>query len=579
MGVATRTRKRAREAAFHLLPALQDPRDRKKFKAELSPELSQTFPITRSPTHTVSLQTNIINNKSPHGLTLNQNSVLSPSPHVSRNPIEVIDLTVDRNTNQSITHLSSNTRVTRSASRRAQLQAKLAQDSSTQQSGFSGNAQSTGASKVQSNPQYDTDISVSTPSSLPYLSSIISSPNKSTENVLGNSVCDSQPPNPNTATYNDDMDVDLNQCTQQRILPISNNDATKKEAIQQQKPALSGTLEYMSPRNSGAEVFPSCNSSPSEVINTSGSEDHTVLKTFRRFKTPPSSYLAPNPVRRAPRISSAKRDTARYLLEATEKAALLAYRETRREFPRWMSNPSRTFFRGSTYIPRGLPIRYPEDNSVPMSLGTTVDLGSGASHFTSTDAFTLQSSPSSFQTSHVQLDPDLDPSPLLDRTSLRMPLLNDSLGAVSSLSLLPLPSDLVSLSAPPTAMYLRTKRGLWYNYAVSVQHANQISSASSCGFTQNDNVDLMPFENDISIPPLTVNEECMYDSNKDSLDWMVPPYYSVSRENMQSTSSYGDSSLGVMNSYFKSADLLPLLEPPCMTTSNFLTEWNMDCTA
>lgn len=254
-----------------------------------------------------------------------------------------------------------------------------------------------------------------------------------------------------------------------------------------------------------------------------------------------------------------------------------------------MSNPSRTFFKDSTYIPGGLPIRYQENNDIRVQLNTRMDLGIGTSHFMSSDAFTLPSLvgglADAFQSSHIQLDPDLDPSPLSMRTSSSPPLsIGDSLGTASSLSSPSFPSDSSSTSAPLTPVPPRTKKGLWYNYALSVQHACQTSSPISCGFSENDDTFSMSFGTDFPMSSTTTNEEGMYDVGKESLDWAapVPPYYPLTGEHMDSaslpTSSIpsGNSTLGAMNSYF-GTDVLPSLEQPNMTTSSLLMEWNMDC--
>ena len=50
---------------------------------------------------------------------------------------------------------------------------------------------------------------------------------------------------------------------------------------------------------------------------------------YLRFLNPPTSYLAPNPVRPPPRSPKSRRDSFRYLLLATKKAALLAFAQTR----------------------------------------------------------------------------------------------------------------------------------------------------------------------------------------------------------------------------------------------------------
>lgn len=253
-----------------------------------------------------------------------------------------------------------------------------------------------------------------------------------------------------------------------------------------------------------------------------------------------------------------------------------------------MSNPSRTFFKDSTYIPGGLPIRNAEDDNFRVHLNLKMDLGIDTPESTliSNDSFTLQPSNGglvgSFQSSHIQLDPDLDPLPLLTRASSSISLLNDPLGPDTSLSSLTFPG---SVSTPTTAMHLRTKRGLWYNYALSVQHTYQTPSTISCDYTQNDGAVSMSFGRDFPVSQPLVDES-MYDVvEKDPLDWTtsVPPYHSLSGEHMDSASlpissiSTGDPSLGAINSY-PGTDLLPSLNQSCMTTNNLLTEWpNMDC--
>lgn len=642
IGVTTRSRKRAREAALlHLLPALQDPHDRKKFKAEYeSPhELSQPLAITRSPVHAVSIQTDTASNnmtvsKNTHGLTLYQSAAPPPfsddqqsTNNITiplRNPIEVIDLTLDRhtpstvaqNSNQPSVILSSNIRVTRSAARRAQLQAKLAQELTPKPDHPSDGASA--ASSTQPNAsQQDTSPSPSPPSTstapstpLDLVSSDASSTSTSpsamevTECALGDSApslnttdncqsCDSHVDNvkPTPEVHSNGGEIATGNTAQPRSIPSV--EATFQEVSDTsdlvQKPALSGTVDFISPPLSGREVFSSHNPSSADAINIPGSDDHSKKLLT---KTSPSSYLAPNPVRRAPRISTAKRDNARYILEATEKAALLAYRETKRQFPKWMSNPSRTFFKDSTYIPGGLPIRNAEDDNIRVQLNLKMDLGIDTPESTliSNDSFTLQPSNgglvSSFPSPHIQLDPDLDPLPLLARASSSISLLNDPLGPDTNLSSLTFPN---SFTSTPTAaaMHMRsTKRGLWYNYALSVQHTYQTPSTISCDYTGTDGSVSMSFGREFPAAQ-PIMDENMYDVvEKDPLDWTtpVPPYHHpLSGGHMDSASlpmesiSTGDSSLGAINTY-PGTDLLPSLDQSCMTTNNLLTEWpNMDC--
>lgn len=118
IGVTTRSRKRARETALHLLPALQDPRDRKKFKAESPPELSQILPITTSPVSAVSLQTNNSsnsnNNSHAHGPAIYQNS--NPPPFSDGMSFHFCSINSDRRIFFSLSDKKSNVNIRTSLS-------------------------------------------------------------------------------------------------------------------------------------------------------------------------------------------------------------------------------------------------------------------------------------------------------------------------------------------------------------------------------------------------------------------------------------------------------------------------------
>ncbi|KAF8583820.1 hypothetical protein K439DRAFT_1191779 [Ramaria rubella] len=153
---------------------------------------------------------------------------------------------------------------------------------------------------------------------------------------------------------------------------------------------------------------------------------------FLRFRNPPTSNLAPNPVRRAPRNTTVRRDKFRYLLDATEKAGLLAFAQTRRQFPRWMQRPSRNYFVGSKFIPRGEPVARAELE--PEEVGVGMNLDGALASSAARDIFLLPQtdlypSESSYMTSQVELDPDLDPSSLLNGQSQIFHPQGDLLGA------------------------------------------------------------------------------------------------------------------------------------------------------
>jgi hypothetical protein len=115
-------------------------------------------------------------------------------------------------------------------------------------------------------------------------------------------------------------------------------------------------------------------SSPSSDAQWSTIVYSGVDAKIMRRHNPPSSYLAPNPVR-CPLIPTGRpRDNFRRLPGAALKAALIAYAQTRlvpsslcicniflllryrRQFPKTMKNPTRNYFVNGKYLGRGEPV-------------------------------------------------------------------------------------------------------------------------------------------------------------------------------------------------------------------------------
>ena len=203
---------------------------------------------------------------------------------------------------------------------------------------------------------------------------------------------------------------------------------------------------------------------PTTVLAYCGSDWKYV-----RFRNPPTSYLAPNPVRRAPILSDFKRDykrdNYRYLPRAVQQAALQTYNETwlvsfhpcsflphcpytvhlRREFPAWMQNPSRSCVANDEYIPGGNLVptykMHPmqtEEVSIVMDFNFNassvghIDLGASSSTASLTveptrvtsDLYLLPPpelfpSEASYASPHIELDPDLDVTSLESQSRFR----------------------------------------------------------------------------------------------------------------------------------------------------------------